>query len=94
MKYKFQWHRRVYIENYFQVKGEITTLLGINRIFCYIVTPNGEVQFRKFPCFCDNCAKLNMKDCEFTELAGVPEIVVRPGQNIRKNANVESDSSS
>ena len=75
----------------FYVKGGITTLSGINRIFCYIVTPNGEVKFRKFPCFCDDCASSKVEDCNFTDLSGVPEIVVKPGQNIRNYMSDDSD---
>ena len=74
--------------SFLQVKG-IRTVTGINRVFCYIVSQTGQVIFKKFPCFCENCSSLNYKDCKFTRLSGNPEVVVREGENIKNNKDSE-----
>ena len=66
------------------MKG-VKTLNGINKMFCYIVYPSGEVLFRKFPCFCDDCCNMNFKSCKFKALCGLPKVVVKSGQVIRKS---------
>ena len=66
-----------------KVKG-VRTLTGINSVFTYIVAPNGEVLFRKFPCFCDECYNMNFNDCKYEDLVGKARIVVTAGENIRK----------
>ena len=61
------------------------TLTGINSVFCYIVLPSGEVLFRKFPCFCEDCSNMQFKSCKFSSISGVPVVVVKEGENIRKD---------
>ena len=63
--------------------NRVKTLSGISRMFCYIVLPDGEVMFRKFPCFCVICSAKRFKFCQYTSLSGVPVVVVKKGQNIR-----------
>ena len=65
------------------MKG-VKTLHGISRLFCYMVRPDGEVLFRKFPCFCPACSALDFKSCLHTHLSGVPWTVVKSEENIRK----------
>lgn len=60
------------------------TLTGINSVFSYIVSPEGEVLFRKFPCFCESCYKMDFKNCKHKDLVGTVRVVVSAGENIRK----------
>ena len=61
------------------------TLTGINSVFSYMVAANGEVMFRKFPCFCENCYAMDYHSCKYNDLVGKPRVVVAAGENIRKD---------
>ena len=63
----------------------MATVTGINSCFTYIVTPLGEVLFRKFPCFCPKCFNMEFENCEHKSTVGKVRVVVKAGQNIRKN---------
>lgn len=63
----------------------VKTLTGINSVFQYIVFPSGKVMFRKFPCFCPNCYKMDFLNCSQTDIVGKVRTVVEAGEDIRKN---------
>ena len=69
-----------------QVRG-VKTLTGINSIFTYIVSPSGEVWFRKFSCFCVYCSKMDFGNCSQKKLVGIARLVVSAGENIRKEVD-------
>ena len=62
----------------------VKTLSGISTKFCYIVHPSGEAFFRKFPCLCADCLEFQFSQCKFRDLNGIPYLVVKLGENIRK----------
>ena len=66
------------------------TIPGISSVFSYMVYPTGEVLFRKFPCFCDDCSHMRFEDCPHKGISGSPVVVVKTGQNIKKN-DIDSD---
>ena len=67
------------------------TLTGINSAFTYIVSPEGEVMFRKFPCFCENCYNRDVHNCKHADLVGKVRVVVSAGENIRKDILLSND---
>ena len=63
----------------------VKTLAGINSAFQYIVFPSGKVMFRKFPCFCPSCYKMDFANCSQKDIVGKVRTVVEAGENIRKD---------
>ena len=62
----------------------VKTLTGINSVFQYIVFPSGKVMFRKFPCFCPSCYKMDFLNCSQADIVGKVRTVVEAGEDIRK----------
>ena len=64
----------------------VKTLTGISNIFTYIVSPLGEVMFRKFPSFCINCSNMAMINCTQKDMVGGKvRVVVEADEVIRKD---------
>lgn len=72
---------------FFDLKGEIVkqrkdeiesvkTLAGISTKFEIICKTNGEVCWRRYPCFCEMCVNMRWKECENKDLVGQLKIVV------------------
>ena len=59
-------------------------MTGINSVFQYIVSPKGEVLFRKFPCFCEHCYEMDFFNCSQKHIVGCVRVVVEAGKDIRK----------
>ena len=62
----------------------VKTVTGINSIFQYIVSPQGQVMFRKFPCFCQACYGMDFDNCTQKQIVGRVRVAVEAGKNIRK----------
>ena len=60
-------------------KPKFKTLNGINSMFQYICKSSGEVVWRKLPCFCDQCSKLDWNNCLNRDIVGKLKIVVKEG---------------
>ena len=61
------------------------TVTGINSVFQYIVSPQGQVLFRKFPCFCSACYDMDFVNCSQKHIVGRVRVAVEAGKNIRKS---------
>ena len=60
-------------------KPSFKTLSGIKSVFQYICKENGEVLWRKLPCFCKNCANLDWNNCACVEIVGKCKVVIKAG---------------
>ena len=60
-------------------KPSFKTLSGISSMFQYICRSDGEVLWRKFPCFCEKCSNLEWKDCLNKGVVGKVKVVIKEG---------------
>ena len=76
--------------NFFDLKEEIIkerivekpsfkTLVGIKSVFQYICKVNGEVFWRKLPCFCVHCSDMQWEKCLNKDIVGKLKVVIKPG---------------
>ena len=58
---------------------EVKTFAGISTKFEILCKPNGEVSWRRFPCFCDMCVHMRWDECQNVKLVGKLEIIRAAG---------------
>jgi hypothetical protein len=47
-----------------------------------VIRPEGEVLWRKYPCFCEKCQQLDWVECLNKDLVGEMKVVVGSGEDI------------
>lgn len=60
-------------------KPAFKTLNGIKSQFQYICKTNGEVVWRRLPCFCDKCYNLEWDQCSNMDVVGKLKVVIKEG---------------
>ena len=58
-------------------KPSFKTLSGIKSM--YICKEDGQVLWRKLPCFCKNCGNLEWDNCTSVEVVGKCRVVIKAG---------------
>ena len=66
---------KVEIENYKNTFQKSKTIEGITRKYQYMILPNEDILWRRYPCFCDNCRNLNFELCQFNYICGKMESI-------------------
>lgn len=61
--------------NLWQDEG-VKSLTGISGIFQYICKPNGEVLWRKLPCFCSQCNNMEWEKCLNKDIVGGLKLIL------------------
>ena len=62
----------------------VKTVVGIKKVFQIIIKKDGEVLFRKYPCFCPDCCNMKWDECKHAGLVGKVKKVVEAGQDLTK----------
>ena len=62
----------------------VKTVTGIKSVFQIIIKIDGEVLFRKYPCFCTDCCNMKWDECRNYALVGKVKKVVEAGQDLTK----------
>ena len=67
------------VKDRIDAKPSFKTLSGINSMYQYICRSDGEVLWRKLPCFCEKCSNLEWKDCLNKDVVGKVKVVIKEG---------------
>ena len=78
-KRKFMDLKEQVVKDRLASKPTFKTLNGIKSMFQYICKENGEVLWRRLPCFCKTCNDLEWEQCYNKDVVGKLKVVIKAG---------------
>jgi hypothetical protein len=84
---KFYELSREQVKERKETVGKVRTLTHssskISTQYQIIISKNGEVRWRKLPCFCQQCLDFKFESCIFKNITGPLQLIVKAGQNLQ-----------